>query len=426
MIPTGLQCMTWSKFHFVFQIVFEFSHETKPNRKYDLIIGGIRFENFNSTKFVASAAYAQDDMTWCVGRAKAIHRWKNVYYIPKDIETYTIGALMYIATIFGAYFLTTFEKKPLDLFHCAILSVQTLTGQSSTFNPKRFVMRFFYVMFLLIAFWLTQFFCAFLVTFMSSVLYETQIASIDKIIGHGFQLAGDPDVVKYYATKNVVRFHWIFINIKMSKTNPSILKRKNRQKMFTNQFFFKKFTQEQIHRFENCPDIDECLCRLRFDNKLAVAASRSSVKASVMRESIFCFDSTQNIHNYLVSFMIRSDFTMERPINEILKRIVTSGLIAKWQKSLRLNWTSMKKLSIRFTDARRIDAIDFCFISVLATVIIILSVTALCLENVIHFKKRTGNSQRFWTRLDQLICGQRHYFLLERQNNDIELLPFTE
>lgn len=161
-------------------------------------------DDFDSTEFIASEPYMQDDVTWCVSRAKPTPRWQNILYIPKDTLTYTSGGIMYIITIFGAYIFTTFEERPVDFFRCAILSVLTLTGQSSTFNPKRMCLRYLSVYFTFVSFWLVQFFGAFLLTYLSSVLYESQISTINEIRYRGFQLAGNPSVLEYLGEKNMV------------------------------------------------------------------------------------------------------------------------------------------------------------------------------------------------------------------------------
>lgn len=113
---------------------------------------------------------------------------------------------MYIMTIFGAFLLTTFEEKPLDLFYCAILSVQTVVGFTSPFKPKGSLMRFHYGQFLIIPFWLTQIFSAFLITFAPRVLYENQINSVENIAQNGFRLAGDSYVLDHLKRKEVSKY----------------------------------------------------------------------------------------------------------------------------------------------------------------------------------------------------------------------------
>lgn len=174
-----------------------------------MIIGGVRPGYFlKLTNFVLSVPYMQDDLTWCVSHAKAIPRWKNIYYIPQDATIYTWGALMYIMTIIGAFLLTTFEEKPLDFWYCAILSTQTVVGFSSTFKPKGSLMRFHYGQFLIIPFWLTQIFSAFLIIFLPRILYENQINTVETIARNGFRLAGDSNVLNHLNIKSNVSINF--------------------------------------------------------------------------------------------------------------------------------------------------------------------------------------------------------------------------
>lgn len=161
-------------------------------RKYDILIGGIHADYLNSSKFMASSPYLQDDLTWCVSRASEIPRWKNLYYIVKDAKTFIWGITMFIMVIITAYLWTTFEEKPLDIFYCTISSVQILVGFTSTFRPKGWLLRFHYGQFLVIPFWTSQIFSAFLTTFTLRTLYEYQIDTIEDIARDGFRLAGDP------------------------------------------------------------------------------------------------------------------------------------------------------------------------------------------------------------------------------------------
>lgn len=173
-------------------------------RKYDLIIGGIHSDRIKSTAFEASNPYIQDDLTWCVSRAKEIPRWMNVFYIPKDAQTYLSGIILLLLTLFAAYFLTTFEEKPLDFLYCIILTVQTIIAFPSIFNPKGLLLRLHYALFLIIPFWLTQIYSAYLFTFISQVLFEHQIATRSEIADQRFRLTGDLNIIDHIRVKNAV------------------------------------------------------------------------------------------------------------------------------------------------------------------------------------------------------------------------------
>lgn len=143
-------------------------------------------------------------MTWCVSRAKILARWKNFYYIVQDTETYVIGITLLILTLIGVYFLLTFESKPRDIFYCITLTIQTLTAFTSTFNPKGSLLRFHYAQFLIIPFWMTQILNATFVSFISRIIYENQINSVHDIALYGHHLAGEPHVLGYLSSKNMV------------------------------------------------------------------------------------------------------------------------------------------------------------------------------------------------------------------------------
>lgn len=201
-------------------------------------------------------------------------------------------------------------------------------------------------------------------------------------------------------------------------------------KIQENTIFTAKFSQEQIHRFETCFDVEKCLNYLKSDGKIAVATPRSFAKTLQMKENIFCFDSTQNIHNFLVVFMIRSNFTMRQPVNEMLKRIITSGLIKKWEKVLRFRKkvtnNISKQSSMVFSEVHSMNFTDMCSVFVFFMFFITISISVACLERIIHFKANSPTCKHFWKVLDEIVCGQRYYFLLERSDHDNVIIPFTK
>lgn len=75
----------------------------------------------------------QDDITWCVSRAKAIPRCQNAFRIA-DMTTYIVGIIAFTLVIICTYLLTTFEKKPIDLVESVIVSMQVLLGSSTVLN----------------------------------------------------------------------------------------------------------------------------------------------------------------------------------------------------------------------------------------------------------------------------------------------------
>lgn len=182
----------------------------------------------------------------------------------------------------------------------------------------------------------------------------------------------------------------------------------------------KQVSREQLDAFEICSEIDKCLHRLEFDDILAVATSRLHIQAMPLHQNIFCFDSSQNIQNYLNIFMIRSDYPNRRAFNNVLKGFITSGIVSKWAMDAR----RYSETSIRHFDVHSINITEFYFAFIFAMVFISLSITALIFEFIIHFKCHSRNSKYYWTFLDRIISGKRNFLLLEPKN-DCATLPFT-
>lgn len=173
--------------------------------KYDLIIGGIHSGIFNSTKFIRSATYIQDDITWCVRRAEALARWKNIFYIIEDATTYTLCIVLFVLGILTVFFLTTFEEKPLDIFRCGLISFQCIIGLTTLFNPKLFIHRLLFAQYMFIGYLVIQIFNAFLVTFISRVIYGIQIKTIAAASDDGYRFAGESYIFDHLSAHNKVK-----------------------------------------------------------------------------------------------------------------------------------------------------------------------------------------------------------------------------
>lgn len=163
-------------------------------------------EMFNSKKFIKSVAYLQDDTTWCIRRAGALPRWKNVFYIIQDATTYTIAIILVILSILLIFALTSFEEKPTDFIGCVLLAVQVITGAASNFHPKRYLLRLLTMNFLFMCFLIVQIINAFLVTHISRVLiYHKQIDTIADISKENFHFVGEEYIFNQISTNKKVK-----------------------------------------------------------------------------------------------------------------------------------------------------------------------------------------------------------------------------
>lgn len=153
-----------------------------------------------------------------------------------------------------------------------------------------------------------------------------------------------------------------------------------------------------------------CLQRLEYDDNLAVATSRLHMKTlSSIQESIYCFDRSQNVYDYSSVFMIRYKFPHKSQFINVFDKILTSGLIAKWENDLQ----ERPSVTMQTSDELHVYSLaDLAAIVIYLSLIIVLSIVVFIAEFIIHYKRHTN---RFWNLLDKFICGKRHYFTLEPQ-----------
>lgn len=173
------------------------------NRKYGLIVGGICPGDVNFGQFEISTPYKQDDMTWCVSHAKSIPQWQNLLHIT-DVPTIAILVVLVLCIISNVYLLQAFEDSPRDLIFCSFLCLQLITTFPTMFRSDRFSFKFYFIYMLLIGFWGTQIFGAYVVVFLGAELHEPQIATIQDIVEGNFHLAGNPNVIDHFKVKNMV------------------------------------------------------------------------------------------------------------------------------------------------------------------------------------------------------------------------------
>lgn len=160
-------------------------------RKFDMIAGGLDPDLKGSSNFIASVIYGRDELTWCVTRSKPIPQWKNLYHLHKDIETWIYGIILFSSVIFGLYFLTTFERRPLDIWASFILSIQTVIGLPSPFQPEGSMLRNLHALFCFIAMLITTLYNAFTMNFLINIIYMDQISSDDEMLSKNFNLSGN-------------------------------------------------------------------------------------------------------------------------------------------------------------------------------------------------------------------------------------------
>lgn len=147
--------------------------------------------------------FLQDDITWCVRRAQQLPAWKSINYII-SIDVLVIGTILFVVVIFVAYALTSFEERPLDIWTSMLIVFRALISFSSEFNPKRGMLRLFFIGGLFTIMVVTTTFLAFYYGLVMQPKHGKQIQNFDELTNRKFALAGDKNTKIYLEKENLV------------------------------------------------------------------------------------------------------------------------------------------------------------------------------------------------------------------------------
>lgn len=152
--------------------------------------------SIKSARFIVSHSYTQSELTWCVGRAKPIAGWKNLFFIFTDIETYILCIFAFGGVAATVFLTTAFEAKPLTGWAAVLVCLQHLVGNTSSFEAQKSTIRFLFMWGLIVSLLMNNFFLAFLLSFETRQFYDDQVASIDDITQNGYHLVGPQLLLK--------------------------------------------------------------------------------------------------------------------------------------------------------------------------------------------------------------------------------------
>ncbi|XP_055911410.1 uncharacterized protein LOC129945575 [Eupeodes corollae] len=270
--------------------------------KIDIVIGGID-EDPNLSQFVsASVPYLQDDLTWCVARAKRTLNWLNFVevFTPESYATY----LSFIITNALAIFMIQKSPSiPTKLCNSFFGLVFILIGIALSQTPQEVYLkaslRICILMSLAAAVILGSTYNSFLVSSLTSPNTLPQVKKIAQIVDHKMSVTGSVEIIRHLDKDGSI---------------------------------FKYIRRE----FSMCYNLEECLQRAAKDCSLAVAISRqySTHNPRIPRDNLYCFDRDQHIYTYLVTMLMPKKFHLYHQINPIIQYIIESGHLLKWTRDL--------------------------------------------------------------------------------------------
>lgn len=162
-------------------------------------MGGLPTHLFGLDNLTSSTSYYQDDLTWCIQRAKFLPLYFNYFYITDTIVWLIIVILLLtLATVF--YLWTQFDLKYKyrnhhDWFSLCFAVLGAYLGISPRFKPMHTVPRVLYALLLLLSVLVVSLVGFYLLNFMKVPIPYQQMKSLDEIIDADYRFMGSLDVL---------------------------------------------------------------------------------------------------------------------------------------------------------------------------------------------------------------------------------------
>ncbi|CAH4031420.1 unnamed protein product [Pieris brassicae] len=273
------------------------------NDSVDLVIGNIEVTRTIRKWFNPTVSYTQDEMTWCVPRARRAATWDNVFTIfQRSTWLATLICLMTVSLLFHLMNYKENEGKvskwPTNLI---LKTFGMLLGWSVMLDPRSATFRILMFVWLYFCFNMGISYVSFLRTFLMHPRFEKQISSEADLIQSGIPLGGREIYRSYFETNNASSF---YLYHKYNSTSFSVGVR-----------------------------------QAAYERNFAVVSSRRQAmyKDQILGRGeslIYCFAESDNLYKYGVALLARNWYPLLDRFNNIIRSVSENGLIEKWSEEL--------------------------------------------------------------------------------------------
>lgn len=285
------------------------------NDSSDLAIGNIEVTKTIRKLFHPTISYTQDEMTWCVPKAKKSANWENLINIFQwSVWTVTLISLIVTGVIFHYFYykenLKIATKWPTKSL---LMTLSMLLGWGARFQPKSTTFRI--LIFCWLCFSLNMGICydSFLRSFLMHPRFEKQINNEADLILSGIPLGGRAIYRSYFETNNASSFY--------------------------------------LYRKYNSTTFSEGIRRAALRRDFAVVSSRRQAEYydQVLGKGeplLYCFMEKNNLYKYGVVLLARKWFPLLDRFNSIIRRVVENGLINKWNDEMIIHKVSEVEIGV--------------------------------------------------------------------------------
>lgn len=168
-----------------------------------------------------------------------------------------------------------------------------------------------------------------------------------------------------------------------------------------------------IAQFIVCPDLDECLAQLEFNDHLAVAVSRKHALANrrISNWQIYCLAEEERVFGYPISMFINKDHPLKTNISRLGRMAVEGGLIGKWTKDAQDVMRSEGKHHGRYHPTNALTASQIVLPVIIHGSGLLIAMAIFLGELIVYRMARTrGKYRRYWRKLEWMIDGKQRFF----------------
>lgn len=164
-----------------------------------------------------------------------------------------------------------------------------------------------------------------------------------------------------------------------------------------------------LTNYKICENLDQCLCRLDENPKLAVAISREYAYNShlISPSQFYCFEKSESIYEYTLKFLVRANSTILADLNKFIQRSIENGLMKKWHSDSRIR--TAETYTERVYGQLQLSGLQGIFI--IGGILFALTIFLFLIERLVYRKVRTPNTFRFWKYIEIIIDADRHFWL---------------
>ncbi|XP_060647194.1 uncharacterized protein LOC132785217 [Drosophila nasuta] len=270
----------------------------------DVIVGGIDEDPSISQVVSSSTSYLQDELTWCVARAKRHHSFFNFLagFKTNSLLLLLLFIIVSSLSVLAAQKVSRFRLKSLANFPTIFMRMfGILLTQAINVNALSLplVLRMLLALAFYMGFFFSNTYQSFLISTLTTPTTQTQISHLHEIYENRMTIMVSSENVRH-----------------LDKDGETF-----------------KYIRE---KFEICYNIVDCLNNAADNEHIAVAVSRQHAfyNARIQRDKLYCFDRRESLYVYPVVMLLPRKFQLLRQINAIIQNVIESGHMQKWSRDL--------------------------------------------------------------------------------------------